>query len=352
MPVLPRLTNYDDIYRQFRWQVPARYNIGVDVCDRWAQAEPGRLAILHVRPDGGEDAISYGALRETSNRLANVLRAHGVARGDRVAILLPQAPEVAAAHIAIYKLGAIALPLAVLFGIDALRYRLQNSGATALIANAQGVARIAEISKDLPDLKLVLSLDGAGDGALDFAAALARAASDFTAVDTAADDPATWRGLIALKLRPRRPARGPLPSARERQSTPDRVLVGRAQDGGASFLRVVMVGIVVGDHVAGDDLRPGRLGEAQVDSYRRGGVVGGLSRTEIAVGQHRIDHPREPMRGKRGQVHGQGVALRLGNLCRDVADQEAWRIGLSTTPRECLGRGAPAGGSCTGCRAQ
>ena len=190
MPVLPRLNNYDDIYRQFNWQVPARYNIGVDVCDRWAQAEPNRLAILHVRPDGGEDAITYGALRETSNRLANVLRAHGVARGDRVAILLPQAPEVAAAHIAIYKLGAVALPLAVLFGIDALRYRLQNSGATALIANAQGVAHIAEIRQDLPDLKLVLSLDGAGDGALDFAAVLARAASDFTPVDTAADDPA------------------------------------------------------------------------------------------------------------------------------------------------------------------
>jgi acetyl-CoA synthetase len=123
-----------------------------------------------------------------------VLRAHGVARGDRVAILLPQAPEVAAAHIAIYKLGAVALPLAVLFGIDALRYRLQNSGATALIVNAQGVARIAEIRQDLPDLKLVLSLDGQvgnqADGALDFAAALARAASDFTPVDTAADDPA------------------------------------------------------------------------------------------------------------------------------------------------------------------
>ena len=77
MPVLPRLNNYDDVYRQFRWNVPARYNIGVDVCDRWAALEPGRLAILHVRPDGRDDAISYGWLRETSNRLANVLRAHG-----------------------------------------------------------------------------------------------------------------------------------------------------------------------------------------------------------------------------------------------------------------------------------
>ena len=190
MPVLPRLDNYDGIYRQFRWNVPARYNIGVDVCDRWAAQEPGRLAILHARADGRDDAITYGWLRETSNRLANVLRAHGIARTDRVAILLPQAPEVAAAHIAIYKLGGIALPLAVLFGVDALSFRLQNSGATALITNAQGVERIAEIRKDLPDLKLVLSLDGAADGALDFFATLSRASSDFTPVDTEASDPA------------------------------------------------------------------------------------------------------------------------------------------------------------------
>lgn len=190
MPVLPRLKNYDDVYAQFRWRVATRYNIGVDVCDRWAAREPDRLAILHVHPDGREDAVSYGALRDTSNRLANALRAQGVARGDRVAILLPQAPEVAVSHIAIYKLGAIALPLATLFGIDALSYRLQNSGASALITNAQGVARIAEIRNDVPALKLVLSIDGAGDGALDFAATLTRASSDFTAVDTAADDPA------------------------------------------------------------------------------------------------------------------------------------------------------------------
>jgi acetyl-CoA synthetase len=190
MPVLPSVRDYDTLYRQFRWQVPARYNIGVDVCDRWAAAEPDRLAILHARPDGRDDAITYGWLRETSNRLANVLRAHGIARGDRVAILLPQAPEVAASHIAIYKLGAIALPLAVLFGVDALSFRLQNSGAVALITSAQGVERIAEIRNVLPDLKLVLSLDGVADGALDFAASLARAASDFTPVDTAADDPA------------------------------------------------------------------------------------------------------------------------------------------------------------------
>jgi acetyl-CoA synthetase len=183
MPVLPRFSTYDDVYRQFRWDIPARYNIGVDVCDRWAAAEPGRLAILHVRGDGSEEAVSYGALRETSNRLANVLRAQGVNRGDRVAIMLPQTPEVAVAHIAIYKLGAVALPVAVLFGPDALSYRLQNSGANALITNAQGLAKLDGVRGEVPGLSCVLAVDDFGD-------VLARASADFTPVDTSADDPA------------------------------------------------------------------------------------------------------------------------------------------------------------------
>src|SRR6202142_3948733 len=190
MPVLPRLNNYDDIYRQFRWQVPARYNIGVDVCDRWAAHEPGRLAILNVRPDGGEDAITFGWLREQSNRLANVLRAHGIKRGDRVAILLPQAPEVAAAHIAIYKLAAVALPIAILFGPDALSYRLQNSRARALLTNAQGLAKLANIRGEVPGLACVLSIDGAADGVGSFPALLAKASSDFKPETTSPDDPA------------------------------------------------------------------------------------------------------------------------------------------------------------------
>src|SRR5215470_13426602 len=190
MPVLPRVKDYDSLYRQFRWPVPARYNIGVDVCDRWAEREPERLAIVHARADGRDEEITYGWLRETSNRLANALRGHDIARGDRVAILLPQSPEVAAIHVAIYKLGAVALPLAILFGTDALSYRLQNSGAAALITNARGAGRLAEIRQDLPDLKLLLSLDGAGDGAAGFADVLTRASGDFTPVNTSADDPA------------------------------------------------------------------------------------------------------------------------------------------------------------------
>jgi acetyl-CoA synthetase len=188
--MLPHIRDYDALYRQFRWQIPAQYNIGVDVCDRWAAADPARLAILHVRPDGRTDEITFGWLRETSNRLANTLLAHGVARGDRVAVLLPQAPEVAASHVAIYKAGAVALPIAILFGPDALAYRLQNSGAKALITNAQGLAKLAEVRAEVPGVSLVLSTDGPGDGALGFDETIARASSDFTPVATTPDDPA------------------------------------------------------------------------------------------------------------------------------------------------------------------
>ena len=129
--VLPAARDYGALYRSFRWQIPARYNIGVDVCDRWAEIDPARVAIFNLGADGAVEEVSYGALREASNRLANALAARGIGRGDRIALLLPQGPAVAVSHIAIYKLGAIALPLAMLFGVEAIAYRLEDSGARA-----------------------------------------------------------------------------------------------------------------------------------------------------------------------------------------------------------------------------
>src|SRR5258707_11372137 len=124
--------------------MPATYNIGVEVCDRWADLDPRRTALIDSHKDGRCDEISYGALRDASNRLANALRGFGVMRRDRVAILLPQGPDVAVSHIAIYKLAAVALPLAMLFGVDAISYRLRNFGAQALISNAQRLAQLAD----------------------------------------------------------------------------------------------------------------------------------------------------------------------------------------------------------------
>src|SRR5262245_30572840 len=187
-PVLPAARDYGALYRSFRWQIPARYNIGVDVCDRWAEIDSARVAIFNLGADGAVEEVSYGALREASNRLANALAARGIGRGDRIALLL--GPAVAVSHIAIYKLGAIALPLAMLFGVEAIAYRLKDSGARALITNTQGLAKLAAGRDIASGLEFVWSIDGAADGAEDFHAVLACAASDFTPVATTPDDPA------------------------------------------------------------------------------------------------------------------------------------------------------------------
>ncbi len=187
--MLPKAANFEELTRSFRWQIPARYNIGVDISDKWAAADPSRTAIVHVHANGRSETFSFGWLSETSNRLANVLAAKGIARGDRVIVYMPQSPEVAASHAAIYKLGAVTLPVAIVFGPEAVSYRLQNSGAKAVITNAQGAAKIAEIRNETPELKFVLCIDGASDGADDFNTLVSKASSAFTPADTSPDDP-------------------------------------------------------------------------------------------------------------------------------------------------------------------
>ncbi|MCO6417673.1 acyl-CoA synthetase [Siccirubricoccus sp. KC 17139] len=187
--MLPAGDSYDSVRAAFRWQIPSRFNIGVACCDAWADGS-NRLALLHLRADGRLEPLSFDALKAASNRLANALRAQGIARGDRIGVLLPQVPEAAIAHLAAYKLGAIAVPLFQLFGEDALEYRLRDCGAAALVTDATGLAKLAAIRARLPALRLILSADGAAEGALDLHGLMACASDAFTPVDTAADDPA------------------------------------------------------------------------------------------------------------------------------------------------------------------
>lgn len=179
--------NYQDAIDKFRWRVPASYNIGVDICDNQNASAP---ALICPQPNGRVKIYSFGDLKKQSNKLANVLAARGLRPGDRVGILLPQAPETAIAHIAVYKSGMIAVPLFNLFGADALEYRLQAAGVRALISDGTGLAKIATIRDRLPDLKLVMSIDGPDDGAEDYHRLLSRAYDSFQPKPTRADDPA------------------------------------------------------------------------------------------------------------------------------------------------------------------
>ncbi len=181
--------SYETLYSQFSWNIPDYYNIGVDICDKWADGSD-RQALIYEASDGNVRRYSFDDLRALSNRAANLFAARGLGRGDRVAILLPQQPEVALVHIAAYKLGAIAVPLFTLFGFDALRYRLVDSAARAIVTDAVGVEKITRIRDDLPQLETVFCVDHPVAGSEDFYALLDAASDSHTPVRTAATDPA------------------------------------------------------------------------------------------------------------------------------------------------------------------
>jgi acetyl-CoA synthetase len=188
---LPDRDDYAQLISDFRWEIPERFNIGRAVADDWAVSEPGRLALQHFSPDGYHREMTYGQLRDQSNRLANALQARGIGRGDRVAILLPQSFETVVAHVAIYKLGAIALPLALLFGADALEYRLSDSGAAAVVTNGFGLSKLGPVRAGLADLRLVIVTDGEGDEGTEALEALCAGQSTlFDVAETSKDDPA------------------------------------------------------------------------------------------------------------------------------------------------------------------
>src|SRR5438093_742232 len=141
-------TRYADLVAGFVWEIPERFNMGIACCDVQPSAAP---ALVCVSPDGSSREYSFGEIAEYSNRVANALRGLGVARGDRVGVVLTQSLETCIAHLGIYKLGAVAVPMSVLFGPDALRHRLGDSGAIAVIT-------------DEPRLELVREAAGALEG--------------------------------------------------------------------------------------------------------------------------------------------------------------------------------------------
>ncbi len=189
--MLTAADTYDDVCRRMRWGIPERYNMGVDVCDKHAAARPQAIALV-VEDDGGRVATySFGDIKRLSDRLANVLLGLGLGRGDRVGILLPQSLETALAHVAAWKAGLVSIPLFTLFGEDALRFRLADSGARVVVTDPENLDKVMDLRPELPDLASVLVVGAGRDpaGALDFAAALGRASADFLPIDTAAEEP-------------------------------------------------------------------------------------------------------------------------------------------------------------------
>ena len=189
--LVPDHGSWDDRRAGFRWRIPEHFNIAEACCDSWAREDPARRALTHIGADGQATDWSYGRLKEASDRFANALAARGVGQGDRVAILLPQCPEVMVTHFAAMKLGAITLPLFTLFGADALSYRLADSGARMVVTDDENLPKLLEIRADLPDLEHIVTTGQAAAPILRLDDELSAASPDLTPVATAADDPAT-----------------------------------------------------------------------------------------------------------------------------------------------------------------
>lgn len=193
--MLKRGETFEGVRKSFDWVIPKHFNIGVDICDKWAAIDPNRLAIIDVEPGKGFREYSFADLKAMSNRLANALAARGIGRqpgdvGDRVGVLLPQRVETAVAHIALTKLACVSIPLFTLFGPDALEHRLKDSGAKAVITDKVGAERLQGLLARIPAIELVVCVDGAAGSAEDLGSLCAGHSDEFEPVDTLAEDPA------------------------------------------------------------------------------------------------------------------------------------------------------------------
>ncbi|MFG6440750.1 acyl-CoA synthetase [Roseateles sp. LKC17W] len=183
---------YAQLHADFRWQVPHDFNLAEACCGRWARATPKATAIYFESDSGCRAQYSYAQLQRAANRLSNALMAQGVRRGHRVAVQLPQRFETAVAHIAIQQLGAVALPLSMLFGAEALAYRLQDSGAVLAIAACEAMPALRAARPDCPALRRIIVVGDCPPARdeLGWMDALQAEAASFTRVATRASDAA------------------------------------------------------------------------------------------------------------------------------------------------------------------
>ncbi len=191
---------YAAMHAGFRWQVDTYFNIADVCCRRWANDIPAtdghspairRTAIRAHHPDSESVFFAYAELQQAADALSHALRALGVRRGDRVAVVMPQRFETVVAYMAVLQMGAVVMPLSVLFGPEALEYRLQDSEAVLAIGDDSSMANLQMIRQQCPALRTVMAVGSAkGQADVDYDSAPAAQQSAFTAVRTKAADAA------------------------------------------------------------------------------------------------------------------------------------------------------------------
>jgi acetyl-CoA synthetase len=158
--VMPTYDDYETACEEFAWDLPDEYNPAVDFLRK--HDDTSRTALRYEDPETGLETYSFDDLDDRSDRLATALADLGIEAGDRVGVVVPQKPQNPLTHLANWKLGAVSVPLTVLFGRDALQYRLADSEAKAVVVDPSVRETVDEIRDDCPALEHVIEL---GDGA-------------------------------------------------------------------------------------------------------------------------------------------------------------------------------------------
>ena len=190
----PMPDRYKAIHQGFGWKVPQRFNMAQACCGQWAAqaASARRVAIReHVAGQGLGRRWTFAQLQNAANRLSQVLQTQGVRRGDRVAIVMPQRFETAVAYMAVLQMGAVAMPLSMLFGPEALSFRINDSQARVAVCDESTLEALKQARPDCPGLQCLIGVGEAAAAAdLDYAKVCAASPAQFKAVATWADDPA------------------------------------------------------------------------------------------------------------------------------------------------------------------
>ncbi len=171
----PNLQNYNELRKTFKWSDAdklvewfpgGKINAAHNVIDRHAQGtRKDKLALIFDDGEGNAQKFTFKQMGEMTSKFANVMTKLGIKRQDRVFFFLQRSPELYAGFLGAIKAGAIASPMFPAFGPDAIRDRLLDSGAVAIVTDSVLKKRVYEVKNQLPELKhiIVVGKDVAAD---------------------------------------------------------------------------------------------------------------------------------------------------------------------------------------------
>ncbi|WP_213525792.1 acetate--CoA ligase [Paenibacillus sp. J31TS4] len=146
--------NWKDVEKEFTWHTTGKVNAAYEAIDRHAESSRKDKVALYYSDNTRDEQYTFGEMKTLSDKFGNVLRSLGIGKGDRVFIFMPRTPELYAALLGSLKVGAIVGPLFEAFMESAVRDRLDDSGAVAIVTTPSQLPRVPV--KDLPDLKHVI----------------------------------------------------------------------------------------------------------------------------------------------------------------------------------------------------